>query len=258
MTRGGSTLPWATPCSSPIPWAAIACSSSTSTLVCGPEASSRARSAKTRGVNRLAGSLESSRAMFEQPASSPPRSTAARVRDSASWRKNSSTAVSGADPLSSLLNRVSRKAPIRMPSTAACAISEGSPGARHTKTTRRTRRSRAAMPAAPATVLARVVSYRSRAPAPTSSTRRVRHVGSVTSVKNSSCVFPVISPEARARPREPPSASSSPRRSSGPSSLNTGAQIRSASSAASVPDVQRVVGSSVPGGIARLLEQRLS
>ena len=234
MTRGGSRLPCATPRTSPMPRESMASSASTSTEVRGPLARSRARSAKTRGVNRFAGSLDSSRARFVQSASSAPRRAAA-VTSAPGPSTISSIPVSGRLSGSSVLNRVSRNAPITRPSTAACVIGGVPPAPPHAKTRRRARRSRAARPAAPATVRARSAAYAARGPAPTRSTRRAPQSASTTSVRYSACSFPVSSPEARARPTAPAVAASSPRRSSLASSSKNGAQSRSAREPLSAP-----------------------
>ena len=79
ITRGGSGLPRATPSSMPIFRSAIRCSSRTST--CRPAALAifAARSANTRGVRLLPGSLASSRAMFDDSPRIWPRSAACSI-----------------------------------------------------------------------------------------------------------------------------------------------------------------------------------
>ena len=252
ITRGGSTLPCPTPLTRPIPCEAMASSVSTSTDVRGPLARSRARSAKTRGVNRLAGSLDSSRATFVHAASRAPRRAAASTSASSSRSRTSSAPASGRLSGSSVLKRTSRNAPSASPSTTAWAIAGVSAARPHAKTTRRALRPRAASPAVPATSRARPVAQASRAPAPTRSTRRVPQAASTTSVRYSSWGFPVSSPEARARPMAPAVAASSSRRSSFSSSSKNGAQSRSAWEPLNPPERQSTGRTSFAVCIGRL------
>ena len=76
-TRGGSWLPWAMLSSRPILSSAMRVSSSTSTPSPAAAASAAPRSANTRGVRRLPGSLASSRAWFVASPRMTPRATAA-------------------------------------------------------------------------------------------------------------------------------------------------------------------------------------
>ena len=252
MTRGGSTLPCPTPRTRPIPRDAMASSVSTSTDVRGPLASSRARSAKTRGVNRLAGSLDSSRAVFVHAASRAPRRAAASTSASGSRPRTSSAPASGRLSGSSVLKRRSRNAPSTSPSTTAWATAGASPARPQAKATRLALRPRAARAAAPATSRARSAVQASRRPAPTRRTRRVPQPASTTSVRYSSWSLPLSSPDARARPVAPAVAESSSCRSSLSSFSKTGAQSRSAREPLNPPERQstgRTSGAVCIGGL---------
>ena len=84
IRRGGSWLPRATPSTSPMPRSAIRDGSSTSTRSVVPSAAARARSARTRGGSRFAGSFTSSLARFTQPATRRARPAAAAACDCSS------------------------------------------------------------------------------------------------------------------------------------------------------------------------------